>query len=179
MKKGASMPASESTEATDLAQLIPDPQNARRHSARNLALIASALTEVGAARSIVVDEAGVILAGNATVEAAARAGLSRVRIVEADGSELIAVRRTGLTDAQKRRLALYDNRTSELADWDSAVLARLSDETDLSALWAEDELAELLAHAEPPVVDFPEYDEAAVDAVSWATCPECGHRFPK
>jgi ParB-like chromosome segregation protein Spo0J len=82
---------------TDLAALRPDPENARTHSPRNLTLIESSLREVGPARSIVVDEDGVILAGNATVAAATSVGLSRVRIVDVDGTELIAVRRTGLS----------------------------------------------------------------------------------
>ena len=134
-----------------LSSLTPDPRNARRHDDRNLALIEAALREVGAARSIVVDEAGVILAGNATVEAAEQAGLARVRIVEADGSELVAVRRSGLTEEQKRRLALLDNRTAELADWDTEVLASLADEIDLADLWVADELAELLGTEDAPV----------------------------
>jgi hypothetical protein len=55
----------------------------------------------------------------------------------------------------------------------------LHEELDLSGLWTDDELAEIVARAEPPAVDFPAYDEDAAEAVSWATCPECGHRFPK
>ncbi|MDP9359284.1 MAG: hypothetical protein M3R02_29165, partial [Chloroflexota bacterium] len=98
-----------------LSTLTPDPRNARKHNDRNLAQIEAALREVGAARSVVVDEHGVILAGNATVQAAMQAGLTRVRVVEADGSELVAVRRTNLTPEQKRRLALHDNRAAELA----------------------------------------------------------------
>ncbi len=64
-----------------LNALTPDAQNARKHGKRNLAQIESSLREVGAARSIVVDEDGVVLAGNATVAAAANAGIGRVRIV--------------------------------------------------------------------------------------------------
>jgi site-specific DNA-methyltransferase (adenine-specific) len=114
-------------------------------------LIAEALKDVGAARSIVVDETGTVLAGNATIAAAGQAGLSRVRIIDADGSELIAVRRTGLTPEQKQRLALYDNRTAELAEWDTEVLAGLADEIDLSALWDTDELSDLLGQEGPAV----------------------------
>jgi len=51
---------------TTLASLRPDPNNARRHTPRNVGMIETALREVGAARSIVIDEDGVILAGNAT-----------------------------------------------------------------------------------------------------------------
>jgi DNA modification methylase len=138
------MPINHVDEPTQLTDLIPDPQNARFHGERNLSLIASSLREVGAGRSIVVDEDGTILAGNATVEAAARAGIGKVRIVDTDGSELIAVRRSNLTDDQKRRLALFDNRAAELADWGTDVLASLADDLDLSDLWDDDELAALL-----------------------------------
>ncbi|MBA2246649.1 MAG: hypothetical protein H0W23_00855, partial [Chloroflexia bacterium] len=95
------------TDDTDLPldALHPDPRNARTHDARNLALITDALRDVGAARSIVVDETGTVLAGNATLAAAGSAGIARVRIVDADGTELIAVRRRGLTPDQKQRLA--------------------------------------------------------------------------
>ena len=134
-----------------LDALTPDPQNARSHDSRNLGLIAEALRDVGAARSIVVDEHGTVLAGNATVQAATLAGLSRVRIIDADGSELIAVRRRGLSPDQKTRLALYDNRAAELAVWDTEVLATLADEVDLSALWDSDELADLLGQEREPV----------------------------
>jgi len=165
-------------ETVALAALTPDSRNARRHPDRNLAVLEASLREVGAARSIVVDEAGVVLAGNATVEAASRMGLSRVRVVDVDGTELVAVRRTGLTGEQKRRLALLDNRTAELAEWDAGVLAALAADTNLSGLWDDDELAEIIAHASPPEIDFPAYDETAADGVAYATCPECGHRFP-
>jgi hypothetical protein len=68
--------------------------------------------------SIVIDEDGVILAGNGTVEQAGQVGIEKVQVVDADGDTLIAVRRTGLTDEQKRKLAYYDNRTADLAEWD-------------------------------------------------------------
>jgi len=57
-----------------IGQLKPDPRNARKHNPRNIGMIEAALHEVGAARSIVIDEDGVVLAGNGVVEAAALAG---------------------------------------------------------------------------------------------------------
>jgi hypothetical protein len=131
--------------ALSLADLTPDPKNARKHSPRNVGTIVDALHEVGAARSIVIDEDGVILAGNATCEAAAEAGITKVQVVEADGNTIVAVRRTGLTPEQKAKLALYDNRAAELADgWDAGVLKELATEIDLSKMFSADELAELL-----------------------------------
>jgi len=140
----------EPTVSTALSSLTPDPRNARKHADRNRALIEQSLQEVGAARSIVVDEDGVILASNATVAAATQTGMTHVRVVESDGTELIAVRRTNLTPEQKRRLALLDNRTAELADWDTEMLASLAEDTDLSGLWESHELADLLAVGEVP-----------------------------
>lgn len=130
-----------------LSDLTPDPQNARRHNPRNVGMIESALGEVGAARSIVIDENGVVLAGNATIEAAAAAGIERVQVVEADGETIIAVRRSGLTAEQKTKLALYDNRAAELADWDASVLAALGEEIDLSGLFRPDEIGRILDQA--------------------------------
>ena len=68
-----------------IKDLIPDPKNRRKHNPRNIGMLVDALQKVGASRSIVVDEDGVILAGNGVVEAASEAGLTKVQIVEADG----------------------------------------------------------------------------------------------
>lgn len=154
-----------------LADLTPDPRNARRHNPRNVGMLEKALGEVGAARSIVIDEHGVVLAGNATIEAAARAGIEKVQVVDADGETIIAVRRTGLTAKQKTRLALYDNRTAELADWDADVIADLlaTEREVLDGLFADDELAELLDDlSEPEMEDAePQMDRAAELNKKW------------
>jgi len=130
---------------TTLAALTADPQNRRAHNERNLALIGQALTEVGAARSIVIDEDHLILAGNGVAQAAQAVGLTKLRVIEASGDEVIAVRRRGLTDAQKRALALYDNRTAELATWNlEQLLADQQAGLDLASYWDAAELAALL-----------------------------------
>jgi len=126
-------------------------------------MIVNALHEVGAARSIVIDEDGNILAGNATIEAAAEAGIENLQIVEADGETIVAVRRTGLTDAQKTRLKYFDNRTAELADWDSEqVLADLEAGVDLDGLFTDIELEDFgwePDKAEDPGADMDKADE--------------------
>lgn len=130
-----------------LADLTPDPKNARRHTPRNVGQIETAIGEVGAARSIVIDEDGTVLAGNATIEAAARLGLTRVQVVDADGETIVAVRRSGLTAKQKTRLALFDNRAAETAEWDEGILAELAaldGGEALAGLWTDAELAAIL-----------------------------------
>jgi len=47
---------SKNMEIIGLGDLKPDPQNARKHTRRNVGMITDALQEVGAARSIVIDE---------------------------------------------------------------------------------------------------------------------------
>jgi len=105
-----------------VSDLKPFRQQVRRHTPRNIAMIGDSLQEVGAARSIVIDEEDEILAGAGTTEAAAERGLTNVRVIEADGTELIAIRRRGLTPVQKLKLALYDNRAADLAEYDLAAM---------------------------------------------------------
>lgn len=131
-----------------IADLTPDPSNRRKHNPRNIGMIVESLQKVGAARSIVIDEQGNILAGNGTVDAAAEAGIERVQVVDADGETLIAVRRTGLTDEQKRKLALYDNRTAELAEWDTGqIAADLEAGLSFEGLFSTDEINGILENA--------------------------------
>ena len=76
-----------------IKDLVPDPANRRSHNPRNVGMIVDALQQVGAARSIVIDEDNVVQAGNGVVEAAAEAGITKVQVVDVDGSTLVAVRR--------------------------------------------------------------------------------------
>jgi len=152
-----------------IKDLTPDPNNARKHNARNLGMVEESLQEVGAARSIVIDENNIVLAGNGVLEAAGNAGITRLRVVEADGHEIIAVRRKGLTANQKVRLALYDNRTAELAEWDDATLARMAtdDRDALKGMFTDDELMGL--------IDAPSGGQGSEDTKN--ECPKCGHKW--
>jgi DNA modification methylase len=130
---------------TSIKDLKSDHKNARRRTDRSASLIAESLKRYGAARSIVIDEDGRILAGNGTVEGAKKAGIDKLRIIEAEGDELIAVRRAGLSEDQKVGLALADNRSSDLSEWDHDMLRQLSEEHDLTPWFEDDELlAEVL-----------------------------------
>lgn len=134
-----------------LSQLRPDPSNARRRTERSATQIENSLSEFGAARSIVIDEAGTVLAGNGTLEAAASIGIERVLVVPADGNTLVAVQRTDLDERQKVRYAIADNRASDLSEWDAATLASLQEEDPdlhLDSFWTEAELDQLMGDLE-------------------------------
>lgn len=113
---------------THVGQLLPDRRNARKHNPRNIGVITDSLQAVGAARSIVIDEADVVLAGNGVLEAAAEAGITKVLVVDADGETIVAVRRSGLTQAQKHRLAIDDNRANDLSEFDDEVMREFAAE---------------------------------------------------
>jgi hypothetical protein len=130
---------------TSITSLQSDHKNARRRTDRSSDLIKESLQRYGAARSIVIDEDNRILAGNGTIEGAKAAGIKNVRIIETDGDEIIAVKRTGLTEDQKVGLALADNRTADLSEWDQEMLHQLSEEHDLTPWFNQDDLDELLA----------------------------------
>lgn len=100
-----------------VTDLTPDATNRRQRTARGAKMLIDSLEAVGPARSIVIDEHDKILAGNGVAEAALEAGITKLHIVETDGKTLVAVRRVGLSDEDKRALAMYDNRTGELAEW--------------------------------------------------------------
>ena len=141
---------------TSIQDLKSDHKNARRRTDRSASLIAESLKRYGAARSIVIDEDGRILAGNGTVEGAKKAGIDKLRIIEAEGDELIAVRRTGLTEDEKVGLAVADNRSSDLSEWDNEMLRQLSEEHDLTP-WFED--GELLAEVLEPEEGLTDADD--------------------
>lgn len=133
---------------TFIKDLKSDHKNARKRTDRSAKLIAESLQRFGAARSIVIDEENRILAGNGTIEGAKAAGIKNVRVIETDGTEIIAVKRTGLTEDEKIGLALADNRTSDLSDWDKDMLQQLSAEHDIAPWFDADDLAEILGTVE-------------------------------
>ena len=97
--------------------------------------------------------------------------------MEGSGDEIVAVQRKGLTSQQKARLALFDNRTAELADWNSEVVGLLNDiDGTLDGIFSENELLEILEE----IPDFQlgtEDDQGKLDEKKKVTCPECKHEF--
>ncbi len=133
---------------TSIKDLVSDRKNARKRTDNSTRLIQESLQRYGAARSIVIDEDNRILAGNGTIDGAKALGLTKLKVIEAAGDEIIAVRRTGLSEDDKVGLALADNRTSDLSDWDKDMLQQLSAEHDLAPWFDADDLAEILGEVE-------------------------------
>lgn len=117
----------------EAVEITFDQRNYRKHSKKNKDLIKKSLEELGAGRSVLLDKENSLIAGNGVFEQAQALGIP-VRVVETDGSELIAVKRTDLAtkDEKRKKLALADNAASDLSEWDVPII-----ETD----WAKDVLA--------------------------------------
>ena len=131
-----------------LNDLKHDHKNARKRTNQSATLIEESLKRYGAARSIVIDEENRILAGNGTIEGAKAAGIKNLRVIETDGTEIIAVKRTGLSEEEKVGLALADNRTSDLSDWNADMLKQLSEEQDITPWFDDEDLAEIIGEVE-------------------------------
>lgn len=171
------------TKRVKVKDLQPDKHNANKGTQRGIRVLDDSLRQLGAGRSILLDREGRIIAGNKTAERAADIGMEDVIVVETDGTQLVAVKRTDLDlengDGRARRMAYYDNRAGELGlDWDADQLKLdLDDGLDLSGLWDENEQHMLGISLDK--VTFPEYDESVEDEVEYLECPQCGHRWPK
>jgi len=129
-----------------LSELKPDVRNARKRNKRASSTIEHSLKTLGAGRSIVIDKHGAIIAGNGVVENAAKAGITDIEVIQSDGSRIIAVQRVDLdlnTDAKARELAVADNRSAELAEWNPEILSELSGEIDLQPYFTAVELQRL------------------------------------
>jgi ParB-like chromosome segregation protein Spo0J len=94
-------------EMVDVASLVSDPSNVRRHGDKNLNAIKGSLTKFGQQKPIVVDSKNIVIAGNGTLAAA-----------KALGWKSLVVVRTDLVGVDAAAFAIADNRTAELAEWD-------------------------------------------------------------
>lgn len=100
--------------AVPIDSLQPDPRNARVHPDRNMEAIKKSLAGFTQQKPIVVNGAGVCIAGSGTLMAARALGWTH-----------IAVSHSSLTGAKAVAYAIADNQTAELAEWDDAVLAEM------------------------------------------------------
>ena len=158
-------------ERRSVHDLSNDPANARKHNDRNIDAIISSLRRFGQQKPIVIDRNNIVRAGNGTLEAARRLGWESIDCVTTSlqGSDAIAY-------------AIADNRTAELAEWDSDILAAqlnglLTDDEALAnaAGFSAEEIEAMLANFEPGTED----DQGQLDTLGEkiVTCPHCQKDF--
>ena len=131
------------------ADLHNDPANVRKHGDQNLAAIKASLVRFGQQKPIVVNQDGVVVAGNGTLMAARALNWTTIKAI-----------RTNLAGSEATAFAIADNRTAELAEWDESALHQqlaaiaIDDEELLAATgFDEKELAKLAAAHAPEVIE--------------------------
>lgn len=132
---------------SNIKDLKFDDKNFNDHTEFGMSLLEKSLQDYGAGRSILIDKNNNIIAGNGIVEAAAQAGIENVRIIETQGDELVAVKRTDvdLNTQKGREMAFADNATASV---------------DLS--WNEDNIKEFFTEEDTEkwgITISPIYDE--------------------
>ena len=130
-----------------------DPNNARKHSVKNLEVIAESLNRFGQRKPIVVHN-DVVIAGNGTLAAAKILGWTEIEVneVPADWDNDLA-----------KAYALADNRSAELADWDDEQLIKQLLELeqqgwDIKALGFDENLEIDIEDAYTKVINVPQYE---------------------
>lgn len=96
------------------AGLRPNANNARTHDDKQVTLIAASIDSYGWLVPIIVDSAGMIVAGYGRWLAAKQMKLTEVPVIRAEF----------LTDADRRAFALAENRIAQLSGWDDKLLAQ-------------------------------------------------------
>jgi hypothetical protein len=95
-----------------VAELVPSARNARTHSPTQVDQIAASITEWGWTVPVLIDEAGVIIAGHGRVLAAEKLRITEIPIITA----------TGWSEARKRAYMLADNKLALNSGWDDQLL---------------------------------------------------------
>ena len=98
----------------DIKDLKFDDKNFNQHTEFGMSQLERSLRNYGAGRSILVDKDNNIIAGNGIAEAAGQMGITKTRVIETTGDELVVVKRTDikLDSKEGREMALADNATS-------------------------------------------------------------------
>lgn len=165
--------------AVDVDRLVEHPDNPRRG---DLAAVVESIRANGFYGSLVVQKStGRVLAGNHRLRAAREVGLEKVPVTWVD-----------IDDDTARRILAADNRTSDLAAYDTGALVALLTSVqatggDLDGTgYSDDALSLLLAevavrdggsggYEPPPLDEFPEVDPDAL--VTEHACPRCGYEW--
>lgn len=101
-----------SIEVRRIADIHPYDKNPRKNESA-VDAVCESIRQCGYIAPIILDEDGVILAGHTRFKALQKLGMEEAQCII----------KTGLTEEQKRKYRLLDNKTNELAEWDFDLLA--------------------------------------------------------
>jgi ParB-like chromosome segregation protein Spo0J len=103
-----------------VSDLVEDPQNARKHSQKQLQKLAAGMNKFGFVNPILIDRSHMIIAGHARFKASLMIGMSHVPTILLDG----------LSESGRKALAIADNKLGDMSTFDPAVLTQILAELD-------------------------------------------------
>lgn len=106
-----------------MEDIRPYPNNPRKNDGA-VDAVAESIRQCGYVAPIIVDEDGVILAGHTRYKALKKLGYETADVLV----------KSGMTEEQKKKYRLLDNKTGELADWDYDLLEMELDGLDFGSL---------------------------------------------
>lgn len=121
-------------------------------------LVAESIRQVGYVTPIVIDEDGVILAGHTRLAALRETGAEECEVIVAEG----------LTEEQRKKYRILDNKTGELATWDNVKLKAELDGLDFEGF-----------DFGQPEIDTEVFDDVAGGGTERTViCPRCKAVIP-
>ena len=143
-----------------LSELITYENNPRNND-HGVDAVKASIQEVGYLTPIIVDEDNVILAGHTRYRALTQLGEEKVLVGVAEG----------LSEDQKRKYRILDNKTNEYAQWDFDKLREEAEDLDFSYDFGID----LLLEKGENLKEGKEDKSEKMNKI--CTCPRCGKEW--
>jgi hypothetical protein len=170
-----------------LSDFTSQTNNVNKHRPRGMGMLDNVIAKDGWQSAITVAANNETFSGSARLEVAqTRFGDESEPIVfDIDGTRPVILRRTDIPtadDPRAIRLGIADNRINEVNyDPDTDLLSAIAEEIDISDMYFDDELPELIktdrednkTEYQPPE-NFQEYDE---NIKTEHNCPKCGYQW--
>lgn len=147
-----------------ITEIIPYENNPRIND-QAVDAVAESIKQCGYVQRIIVDEDGIILAGHTRFKALQQLGYEKVEVAVAEG----------LTEKQKQKYRLLDNKTNELASWDFEKLDEELASLDFGDFdFGFEHLDNSLDLQDD---DFVSDTEITKSKAKTCKCPQCGFEF--
>ena len=130
-------------------EVIPYENNPRNND-EAVAYVAESIKQCGYCSPIIIDEDNVILCGHTRLKALKQLGYKEVE----------CVRKSGMTDEQKKKYRILDDKTAEVAEWNFDLLEAELKDLDFGDFdFGFDDMPELSEPAEIAEDEVPEVDD--------------------
>ena len=130
-------------------EVIPYKNNPRNND-EAVAYVAESIKQCGYCSPIIIDEDNVILCGHTRLKALKQLGYKEVE----------CVRKSGMTDEQKKKYRILDNKTAEVAEWNFDLLEAELKDLDFGDFdFGFDDMPELSEPVEITEDEVPEVDD--------------------